>query len=312
MSESEQARIKGFVINRFRGDYELLRPGVEWLEEYTGKPVYGTLPYLHGLQLDAEDALPRERARKQDARLKVRVPALPRISNHTDFDPLRVHPQVDFAYIGPGQDWEAADLVILPGSKAVREDLRWLREQGWDDALMRHLRYGGKLMGICGGMQMLGQTIDDPLGMEGAPGSEQGLGILALQTRFASEKSLRQRRGYLHLNSELVAVTGYEMHMGQSEGAALAQPLVSDELGADGAQSVDGQVIATYWHGVFENSESMKAFLQWAGLQQAEARNYNVLREQEIDRLADSLEASLDMSAILQLMHDQDARERRA
>lgn len=312
LSESEQARIKGFVINRFRGDYELLRPGVEWLEEYTGKPVYGTLPYLHGLQLDAEDALPRERARKQDARLKVRVPALPRISNHTDFDPLRVHPQVDFAYIGPGQDWEAADLVILPGSKAVREDLRWLREQGWDDALMRHLRYGGKLMGICGGMQMLGQTIDDPLGMEGAPGSEQGLGILALQTRFASEKSLRQRRGYLHLNSELVAVTGYEMHMGQSEGAALAQPLVSDELGADGAQSVDGQVIATYWHGVFENSESMKAFLQWAGLQQAEARNYNVLREQEIDRLADSLEASLDMSAILQLMHDQDARERRA
>ncbi len=303
LSESEQARIKGFVINRFRGDFELLRPGIEWLEAHTGKPVLGTLPYLHGLELDAEDALIRApRVHDPASRLKVRVPALPRISNHTDFDPLRVHPQVDFAYIGPGQPCDGADLIILPGSKAVRDDLRWLRDQGWEPTLLRHLRYGGKLMGICGGMQMLGQRIDDPQGLEGAAGTVQGFGLLAMHTVFEQEKRLRQRRGTLHLNGEAVPVRGYEMHMGISEGPALGAPLVSDASGPDGACSADGQVIATYWHGLFEEGAALRAVLQWAGVSGATAQDHNVLREQQIDRLADSLEEALNMNEILRLL----------
>ena len=147
LSESEQARVAGFVINRFRGDIDLLMPGIEWLEARTGKPVLGILPYLHGLHLEAEDALARAPTGAGNT-LRVRVPALPRISNHTDFDPLRLHPQVDFRYLGPGEDPTGADLVILPGSKSVRADLAWLRAHGWEQALQRHLRYGGKLLGI--------------------------------------------------------------------------------------------------------------------------------------------------------------------
>ena len=139
LSETEQARIAGFVINRFRGDVGLLLPGIEWLEARTGKPVLGILPYLHGLHLEAEDALARTRTGTGNA-LRVRVPALPRISNHTDFDPLRLHPQVDFRYVGPGEHIADSDLIILPGSKSVRADLAWLRANGWEEALQRHLR----------------------------------------------------------------------------------------------------------------------------------------------------------------------------
>lgn len=159
LSATEQARVAGFVINRFRGDIALLQPGLDWLEDYTGKPVLGVLPYLNGLYLEAEDALPRTPAPATAAgpSLRVIVPALPRISNHTDFDPLRWHDQVDFRFIGPDEPIPDADWVILPGSKSVRNDLDWLRRQGWVQAMQRHLRYGGKLMGICGGWQRSGR-----------------------------------------------------------------------------------------------------------------------------------------------------------
>ena len=123
------------------------------------------------------------------------VPVLPRISNHTDFDALRAHPQVDLRFIGPGAPIPAADLVVLPGSKSVRADLQWLREQGWDDAIRRHLRYGGKVIGICGGMQMLGRAIHDPEGIEGSPGSSDGLGLLDIETTIAAQKQLRRVAG---------------------------------------------------------------------------------------------------------------------
>ncbi|MDH5180861.1 MAG: cobyric acid synthase, partial [Gammaproteobacteria bacterium] len=169
LSESERDRVKGFIINRFRGDISLLQNGLDWLEEKTGKPVLGVLPYIHGLHIEAEDALNlHEIGDSGEQQINIIVPALPRISNHTDFDPLRFHPQVNFQFIGPGQTIPPADLIILPGSKSVADDLRWLRTQGWEEAIQKHLRYGGKLMGICGGFQMLGNTINDPDGLESA------------------------------------------------------------------------------------------------------------------------------------------------
>ncbi len=158
LSPSEQARVKGFIINRFRGDIALLQPGLDWLEQRTGKPVVGVLPYVMDLHLEAEDGIDQRQTDKADQVLKVVVPVLPRISNHTDFDPLRLHPQVDLQFVGPGQAIPPADLIILPGSKSVRSDLAYLRANGWDTAICRHLRYGGKVLGICGGLQMLGRA----------------------------------------------------------------------------------------------------------------------------------------------------------
>ncbi len=181
LSPSEQARVKGFIINRFRGDIALLQPGLDWLEQRTGKPVIGVLPYVLDLHLEAEDGIDQRQTDKADQVLKVVVPVLPRISNHTDFDPLRLHPQVDLQFVGPGQAIPPADLIILPGSKSVRNDLAYLRANGWETAISRHLRYGGKVLGICGGLQMLGEQVHDPLGLEGVPGPAPGWGCWRLK-----------------------------------------------------------------------------------------------------------------------------------
>lgn len=301
LSPSEQARVRGFVINRFRGDLALLQPGLDWLEQRTGKPVLGVLPYVHDLHLEAEDAIQtRQEVAAEMQRLRVCVPVLPRISNHTDFDPLRLHPQVDLQFVGPGQAMPAADLIILPGSKSVRADLASLRAQGWDQALLRHLRYGGKLLGICGGLQMLGQRIDDPLGLEGAPGSSPGLGLLELSSELQADKQLRRVSGCLM--PEGATVTGYEIHAGVSQGAALAQPAVRlDDARTDGARSADGQIIATYLHGLFEQPEACAALLRWAGLREVVQVDYHARREQDIERLADLIEAHLDTRLLREL-----------
>ncbi|MBB4817636.1 adenosylcobyric acid synthase [Pseudomonas alcaligenes] len=300
LSESEQARVKGFVINRFRGDIALLQPGLDWLEQRTGKPVLGVLPYLTDFHLEAEDAIDRRQAAKPREALKVVVPVLPRISNHTDFDPLRLHPQVQLTLVGPGQAMPPADLIVLPGSKSVRADLAFLRQQGWDLAIARHLRYGGKLLGICGGLQMLGERIDDPHGLEGPAGSSVGLGLLAFDTVLEPEKQLRNVRGYLGL--ENAPVSGYEIHAGVSRGAALEQPAVRlDDGRADGAMSVDGQVLGTYLHGLFEGAEARDALLRWAGLAEVQAVDYPELRERDIERLADQVERHLDTDLLRRL-----------
>src|SRR5690606_18409796 len=158
----------------------LLQPGLDWLEQRTGTPVHGVLPYLMDFHLEAEDAIDARQSAKGGRALKGVVPALPRISTHPDFDPPRRHSQLAVGSVGPGQPIPSADLIILPGSKSVRAALAWLREQGWETAIQRHLRYGGKVLGICGGLQMLGESIDDPHGLEGAAGLSDGLGLLAL------------------------------------------------------------------------------------------------------------------------------------
>jgi adenosylcobyric acid synthase len=292
LSPSERARVQGFVINRFRGDPALLQPGLDWLTARTGKPVLGVLPYLHGLHLEAEDTVARSGPAKAEAMLRVVAPVPPRISNHTDFDPLRLHPQVDLRLIGPGEAIPPADLVILPGSKSVRTDLAWLRAQGWVEYLQTHLRYGGKLLGICGGFQMLGEAVHDPHGLEGLPGSSPGLGYLAMATGLKQEKQLHRVQGRLTLDD--VEISGYEIHAGISAGPALAQPLVRLDGRNDGAISADGRIIGSYLHGIFESREACDALLRWAGLDQPRTLDYGALREAGIDRLADAVEASLD------------------
>lgn len=300
LSPSEQARVKGFIINRFRGDLALLQPGLDWLEARTGKPVLGVLPYVMDLHLEAEDGIDRRQAGKVEHVLKVVVPVLPRISNHTDFDPLRLHPQVDLQFIGPGQAIPAADLIILPGSKSVRGDLAYLRSNGWEQALSRHLRYGGKVLGICGGLQMLGEQVHDPLGLEGAAGSSPGLGLLAFATVLEKEKQLRNVSGRLTL--ENAPVSGYEIHAGVTRGPALEQAAVQlDDGRSDGALSADGQILGTYLHGLFETPAACSALLRWAGLEAVQEVDYHALRERDIERLADLVERHLDTAALLTL-----------
>lgn len=293
LSPSEQARVKGFVINRFRGDIALLQPGLDWLEARTGKPVIGVLPYVLDLHLEAEDGLDQRQTAKVEQVLKVIVPVLPRISNHTDFDPLRLHPQVDLQFIGPGQAIPPADLIILPGSKSVRSDLAYLRASGWETAIARHLRYGGKLLGICGGLQMLGEQVHDPLGLEGPAGSSAGFGLLAFETQLEQEKQLRNVSGRLGL--ENAPVSGYEIHAGVTSGPALENTAVHlDDGRLDGAQSVDGQILGTYLHGLFESPHACGALLRWAGLADVQSVDYHALRERDIERLADMVEKHLD------------------
>jgi adenosylcobyric acid synthase len=297
LSASERARIAGFVINRFRGDIALLEPGLDWLERETGKPVLAVLPYLHGLYLDAEDAVQPVQAGRGGFRIV--VPSLPRMSNHTDFDALRVHPEVDLRFVRAGEAIPGADLIILPGSKHTRADLSWLREQGWEATIARHLRYGGKLLGICGGFQMLGSRISDPHGVEGSAGTSEGLGLLALTTTMGSTKQLRQVTGTCAFDGSGAQVSGYEIHMGVSSGAALAAPAfrIGDRM--DGARSADGQVMGTYLHGLFDHPAACAALLHWAGLCSEQRVDTAALREASLDRIADAAQALFDRLRIL-------------
>ncbi|WP_146802720.1 cobyric acid synthase [Bisbaumannia pacifica] len=301
LSESERLRTRGFIINRFRGDIALLEPGLDWLEHHTGKPVLGTLPYLQGLLLDAEDSLGLSGRQAGEPALRVVVPALPRISNHNDFDPLRLHPRVELTFVGPDRPIPPADLIILPGSKSTRSDLAWLRAQGWEGAIRRHLRYGGKLLGICGGFQMLGRVIEDPEGRDGPPGSSEGLGLLDFTTRMGAAKQLRNVSGRLLASGARLA--GYEIHHGVSEGPALARPLCELDGQPDGAIGEDGQVLGTYLHGLFDQAEACAALLALCGLEGegdtlSDTPDYVAHRQRDLDRLADSLEECLDMAAI--------------
>ena len=296
LADSERARITGLIINRFRGDVSLLKPGLDWLTRETGKLVLGVLPYLQGLHLEAEDALPRESAVAKDTeRLRVAVPVLARISNHTDFDPLRLHPQVEVIWVRAGESIPPVDLIILPGSKSTRGDLQRLRDQGWDKQIHRHLRYGGKLIGICGGFQMLGSWIHDPAGLEGEIGSSPGLGFLEFETTLEPEKQLWRVEGYLTFDAAFV--TGYEIHAGASSGPALKNPALHLSDGRQGGVlSHDGQILGAYLHGLFDAAPARDALLRWAGLAVRETPDYRKLREDGINRLADAIAEHLDLS----------------
>jgi adenosylcobyric acid synthase len=292
LSESERARTIGFVINRFRGDIKLLEPGLEWLEQQTGKPVLAVLPYLHGLFLDAEDAVQPVQAER--GAFRVVVPSLPRMSNHTDFDALRAHPDVDLRFVRQGEAIPPADLIILPGSKNTRGDLDWLRARGWPEAISRHLRYGGKVIGVCGGFQMLGHTVTDPLGMEGKAGESPALALLDMTTEMTADKRLVQVNGSCAFDDGGATVSGYEIHMGVSTGDALATPAFIIEGRPEGARSADDQILGTYLHGLFDTPQASSALLRWAGLNTKHVVDTSALREASLDRIADATQPLLD------------------
>ncbi|WP_442487092.1 cobyric acid synthase [Halomonas litopenaei] len=306
VSASENARIKGFVINCFRGDIGLLEPGLEWLAKREARPVLGVLPYLQGLWLDAEDSLSLEQRLDHAGgdMLKVVVPALPRISNHTDLDPLRLHPRVSLSLVGPDQPMPDADVILLPGSKNTRADLAWLRSQGWDERIRRHLRYGGRVLGVCGGFQMLGEWIDDPDGIEGEPGGVEGLGWLAMSTTMRPDKRLTRVSGRIDTADSCCSIHGYEIHQGVSRGEALSRPLMRLEGRDEGAVSQDGQIMGTYLHGLFDGPDACEALLARLGLPAEDTRRVDLdaHREHQLDRLADAIEQHLDMEMILRLI----------
>jgi len=302
LSPSERQRVKGFVINRFRGDITLLKPGLDWLEQKTGKPVLGVLPYLSNFYLDAEDSVDQRQTELVAEPLKVVVPRLPRISNHNDFDPLRQHPQVDLQFVPIEQPLPACDLLILPGSKSVRSDLAALQKHRWPEQIQRHLRYSGKLLGICGGLQMLGEQIHDPLAIEGAAGSRAALGVLQFETTLQAQKTLRQVQGVMSL--ENAEIKGYEIHAGHSAGLALQRPFAQLDNGQhDGACSEDGQIIGTYLHGLFESATARDALLHWAGAEKLQQRpDHQQNRMEQIERLTDAIEQHLDLELLRSLI----------
>lgn len=299
LSESEQARVKGFVINRFRGDIALLQSGLDWLERKTGKPVMGVLPYLHGFDLEAEDAISAHQTLSADRQLRVAVPVFTRISNHTDFDPLRLNPNIDFRYVGLGESLSGVDLIILPGTKSTRADLAYLRSQGWDKEILRHMRLGGKVMGICGGFQMLGKWVHDPLGIEGEAGSSEGLGLFAMETELTAEKRLTNVQGTLMLDGQEVIAQGYEIHAGRSTWAEdQKSPILLSDGSVDGLVSDCNQLFGTYLHGIFDCPETALRICQWAGAAEIEQYDHRAVQERAIDRIADAIEEHLDLKLL--------------
>ncbi|MEH0664883.1 cobyric acid synthase [Vibrio scophthalmi] len=297
LSESEQQRVKGFIINRFRGDISLLEPGLDWLEEKTGKPVIGVLPYLHGFELEAEDAINTQQSLNSSAKIHVAVPVFTRISNHTDFDALRSNPDIHLRYVGKGESLSGADVIILPGSKSVRSDLAYLRSQGWDRDIQRHLRLGGKVIGICGGYQMLGQNIDDPLGIESDAGSTAGLGYLQTQTVITDSKTLTNVDGQLSLNGSTVPVSGYEIHAGRTQTTDVS-PIMLSSGERDGALSECNQVFGTYLHGIFNSAEATTRIMRWATGEDIGAIDHNARQLEAIDRIADAIEQHLKLDLL--------------
>ena len=304
LSPSEQARTRGFIINRFRGDKALLQGGLDWLEEHTGKPVLAVLPYIHNLHIEAEDSLAVDQMANNSAseQFKVVVPIYPRASNHTDFDALRMHPEVDCQLLRDRRGFKGADLIILPGSKNTRGDLAWLKASGWDSVIKRHLRLGGKVIGICGGYQMLGQAVHDPDGTESKAGTSAGLGHLNIATLLQGEKQLRNVTGVWLNETADIPVTGYEIHVGQTTGSDLARPLMQLNTGPDGARNSEDTVMGSYVHGLFDEPKLLQALLRWAGLEQSQAFDYPALRAAQIERLADEVEVELPVEKIINLM----------
>jgi adenosylcobyric acid synthase len=294
--------IAGFLVNKFRGDPALFAAGMTRIAESTGWQALGLIPFFaEARALPAEDALALDaaRAEKRGAALKIAVPILPHIANFDDLDPLDAEPAIELVRVRPGQALPGDEaLVILPGPKATLSDLKALREAGFDIDIAAHLRRGGMLLGLCGGYQMLGRVLHDPDGIEGPPGTAQGLGLLDVETTLSNEKRLEPARG---TTFDGAPFSGYEMHMGVTQGPDCARTFATLEIGTpEGAMSADGRVIGTYVHGLFSDDRQRAAWLARfaAGAPQIA---YEALVDEILDRLAAHLEAHVDIDTMLTL-----------
>jgi len=295
----DAAMIVGFLVNRMRGDPSLFDDGMAAIASMTGWANLGLVPHFADAdRLPAEDAysLSEESQRKAGGTVRIAVPVLPRIANFDDLDPLRSEPDVDLMMVQPGEPMPVCDLVILPGSKATIADLDAFRSAGWDVDLAAHVRRGGRVLGLCGGYQMLGMAISDPDGIEGRPGTVEGLGLLEVETVLVGDKSLVEVTG--ETVADGLSFSGYEMHMGRTTGPATERPLVRLSDGrVDGAMSADGLVAATYAHGFFADDRQRAAWLKRLGGTSDLA--YEVDIDATLNRLAAHLEAHVDVDAIL-------------
>lgn len=297
LSDEDNAMIAGFLVNKFRGDVRLFEDGYAMIEEATGWRGYGILPYFRDAwRLPAEDAV-EIGAEKRDAGFHIVCLALSRIANFDDLDPLEQEEGVRLTMLGPGRAIPGdADLVIIPGTKSTRGDLEFLRMQGWDIDLLAHVRRGGRVLGICGGYQMLGRVVRDPDGIEGPAGETEGLGLLDIETVMTPEKRLCET-GAIHVGSGQ-AFRGYEIHIGRSEGPDRARPFARIDGVDEGAASPDGRIVGSYLHGMFRDDDFRAAWLRALGAEASEAR-YGAVVETVLDGLADHMEAHLDVPGLL-------------
>ena len=299
LPDGDRDLIKGFLINKFRGDPTLFDDGYKMIEDLTGWRGFGVAPWFaESWRLPAEDALDIATPPSRDG-LHVVCLRLSRIANFDDLDPLAQEPGVRVTMLSPGDPVPAdADVVILPGSKSTRGDLAFMREQGWDIDVIAHHRRGGHVLGICGGYQMLGRAVHDPDGMEGPAGSTPGLGLLDIETRMSGDKSLREVSAR-HAVSGL-PFHGYEIHIGQSDGPDRARPFAYVGDTPEGAVSADGRVAGSYLHGMFSDDGFRTEWLSRLGVAPS-GNAYEATIEQTLDALADHLETHLDVEGLLEL-----------
>ena len=304
LDDEERALLKGFIVNKFRGDIRLFDEGLAAITAHTGLAGLGVVPWFEAARrLPAEDAVALATYETNGvAAIRIVVPHLPRIANFDDLDPLRLEPDVAVDLVPAGRPLPAdADLVLLPGSKATIADLEFLRSQGWDIDIAAHVRRGGRVLGLCGGYQMLGRRIADPGGIEGPAGAVDGLSLLDVETELTGDKTLVEVEGRDAANGE--AVSGYEMHVGRTTGPALARPLLELANGAamrpEGAISPDGRVAGCYVHGLFSGDRFRNAFLAGLRSRSASGISYEHEIESTLDALADHLSRHLDLDRIL-------------
>jgi adenosylcobyric acid synthase len=302
VAPEDAALIGGFIVNKFRGDAALFTDGMSRIAELTGWQALGLVPFFPDARLlPAEDALAldADRPAKTNARVRIAVPILPHIANFDDLDPLDAEPTVELIRVRPGSALPGdVDLILLPGSKATISDLEALRAAGFHIDIAAHRRRGGMVLGLCGGYQMLGRTVGDPDGIEGPPATVDGLGLLDVATILSNDKRLEPVSG---TTSDGVSFSGYEMHMGVTEGQDCARPFARLADGSlEGAISADGSVVGTYVHGLFADDRQRAAWLQRFG---AGASNvaYENLIEQTLDALAEHLTAHIDLGRLLKL-----------
>jgi adenosylcobyric acid synthase len=293
--------IVGFVVNKFRGDASLFTDGMRIIEERTGWPALGLVPFFaDAARLPAEDAMALARRETPgEGRITIAVPLLPHIANFDDLDPLKDEPDVRLVLVRRGEPLPIADLILLPGSKATIADLAAFRENGWHIDLAAHVRRGGRVFGICGGYQMLGRTIDDPQGIEGPPRQVQGLGFIEIDTVMTGDKRLREINGTSLIDG--VPFRGYEMHIGVTSGPGTQRPVLRfDDGRLDGAGSAHGRVAGAYVHGLFAEDKQRKAFVASLGAAPSDF-SYDAMIDETLDALADHLAGHVDLDRLLSL-----------
>ena len=305
---SDAALVVGFVVNKMRGDPTLFDSGMADIAARTGWPALGLVPFFDRARLlPAEDAYDLSERAPEDlseggcgGHVRIAVPHLPRIANFDDLDPLNAEPAVELTMVERGTPLPAdADLVILPGSKATVADLAALRQEGWDIDILAHRRRGGCVLGLCGGFQMMGRTISDPHGLEGPPGTVDGLGLLEVDTVLVDPKTVGQVTG--ETVPDGIRFSGYEIHMGRTEGPDIARPLHRLADGrADGARSADGRVAGTYVHGIFASDRYRAEWLRAFGAESG-IGDHDASVDRTLDALAEHLEKHLDIDRLISL-----------